>query len=79
MTNHQSLSCEGFFYLVYGVISDRFDDTLCAIKGVILLTHITGDLQQVIYVVVARFFQALSHDYLAPLCLVLMSTIFGPN
>ena len=65
MTNHQSLLCEIFFYLVGGVISDGFNDTLCAIKGVILLTLITGDLHQVIYVMIARFFQALSHDYLA--------------
>ena len=54
-----------FFYLVSDVISDGFNDTLCTIKGVILLTFITGNLHQVIYVVIARIFQALFHDYLA--------------
>ena len=65
MTNHQSLRCETFFYLISSVISDGFNDTLCAIKGVVLLTLITGGLHQVIYFVIARLFQALSHDYLA--------------
>ena len=65
MTNHQSLRSEIFLYLVSDVISDEFNDILCTIEGVILLSFITGNLHQVIYVVIATIFQALSHDYLA--------------
>ena len=65
MTNYKSLCCEIFFYLVSDAISDGFNDILCTIEGVILLTLITGNLHQVIYVMIARLFQALSHDNLA--------------
>ena len=65
MTNHKTLRCEAFFYPFGDVISHGFNDALCTVKGVILLALITGNLCQMIYILIARVFQALSHDHLA--------------
>ena len=64
ITNYEYLCCEIFFYLFGGVVFNGFDNVFFTFKDVILLALITLKMLQKIYIVIARVFQALSHDYL---------------